>query len=309
MGKSTVNVDIARAAIRHPVTSGLEDVAESVMLLAKRLAPIRKVWKGERKGQTSRAYKMPDIASKKALLEARTLLSQASPTPKNKANLYRVNLQLTFPPMPAGARYKVRQQNPRPMMNNRRTIFARMKANQGKSGSHYFSGYNVGSPGSMKGLQHITGLNEEGRRQVSRGQKEIFASVHREEGGLTGHDIGTRPGEGDSEGRTFGAFVPVAKYKSEGGSDLRRNTPAGFGGHRVVPVLQLGGRLRRDIETGEMQFDGHRWTISVQSKAPYSRYVEFVTTRTAAQPFLRPALARYQGRMAKMMQASMKEKM
>lgn len=53
--------------------------------------------------------------------------------------------------------------------------------------------------------------------------------------------------------------------------------------------FQYGGYLRKHIVVEEVQ-TGDRIVFRVVSKAPYSRYVEFPTSRTAAQPYLLPAL-------------------
>lgn len=72
----------------------------------------------------------------------------------------------------------------------------------------------------------------------------------------------------------------------------------GFG---ISYKYQLGGRLRRDIEAMEPISTGKTVSVSVVSKAPYSRYVEFPTSRTAAQPFLRPALKQHRRRLKELM--------
>jgi hypothetical protein len=58
---------------------------------------------------------------------------------------------------------------------------------------------------------------------------------------------------------------------------------------------QYGGYLRKHIHVVE-DYENHR--VSVRSEAPYSRYVEFPTSRTAAQPYLLPAFKAARGRLA-----------
>lgn len=53
---------------------------------------------------------------------------------------------------------------------------------------------------------------------------------------------------------------------------------------------QYGGHLRKSIRVENPRRDGMRTTVTVRSGAAYSRYVEFPTSRTAAQPYLLPAL-------------------
>jgi HK97 gp10 family phage protein len=56
------------------------------------------------------------------------------------------------------------------------------------------------------------------------------------------------------------------------------------------PLFEVGGYLRRNIVVGAPEGSGAQMKVSVVSKAPYSRYVEFPTRRTKAQPFMMPAI-------------------
>jgi len=57
------------------------------------------------------------------------------------------------------------------------------------------------------------------------------------------------------------------------------------------------GHLRDRIFMDECEPVGGKWIGRVVSPAPYSRYVEFPTHRTAAQPYLLPALKSARGRL------------
>lgn len=53
----------------------------------------------------------------------------------------------------------------------------------------------------------------------------------------------------------------------------------------------LGGRLRGEIFIEPAEGGGSRWQAKVVSPTSYSKFVEFGTRRSRAQPYLRPALA------------------
>lgn len=57
------------------------------------------------------------------------------------------------------------------------------------------------------------------------------------------------------------------------------------------------GHLRDRITRSRVLVDGGKFTVQVISPAEYSRYVEFPTHRTAAQPYLLPALKAARGRL------------
>lgn len=62
---------------------------------------------------------------------------------------------------------------------------------------------------------------------------------------------------------------------------------SGSGANRVTT---LGGRLRGEIETIPPTLRAGRITGWVISPTEYAKYVEFPTSRTAAQPYMRPTL-------------------
>lgn len=81
-------------------------------------------------------------------------------------------------------------------------------------------------------------------------------------------------------------------------ANVKLNYKSRNAGRGAVPTsrggLTFGGFLRRNIVLEETS-DGDTIRFTVRSKAPYSRYVEFPTHRTAAQPFMLPALKRARG--------------
>jgi HK97 gp10 family phage protein len=69
---------------------------------------------------------------------------------------------------------------------------------------------------------------------------------------------------------------------------LKKKTKGGF--HRKFSLAsKKGGGLRDGVESLGVSNDDGVILGTVISKAPYSKYVEFPTRRTAAQPFLLPA--------------------
>lgn len=61
-------------------------------------------------------------------------------------------------------------------------------------------------------------------------------------------------------------------------------------GSGVGAVTTLGGRLRGEIDTIPATVRGGRVIGHVISPTEYARFVEFPTSRTAAQPYMRPTL-------------------
>lgn len=100
-----------------------------------------------------------------------------------------------------------------------------------------------------------------------------------------------------SRGGTFN----TARLKRQGVSLLgraRREAAKGIGVIKTNGRRQYGGYLKKHIVLIQPSGMGSRIVITVRSEAPYSRYVEFPTSRTAAQPFLLPALKGARGKYA-----------
>jgi len=57
-----------------------------------------------------------------------------------------------------------------------------------------------------------------------------------------------------------------------------------------VNKATLGGRLRGEIKAVAISKRGGRIRYDIISPTPYAKFVEFPTTRTAAQPYMRPTL-------------------
>lgn len=77
-----------------------------------------------------------------------------------------------------------------------------------------------------------------------------------------------------------------------------REAARGVGVIRSGGRRQYGGYLKKHIVIIQPADAGNRMVFTVRSEAPYSRYVEFPTSRTAAQPFMLPALKGVRNRLA-----------
>jgi hypothetical protein len=113
------------------------------------------------------------------------------------------------------------------------------------------------------------GLLYTGRREMEQAQSAVAGGLHR----------GFTPKENDwvrtSAGRTPSARVTGRTTDTKGITTF---------------TMSVGGYLKAHIKAGNPKWSGNRITVTITSHAPYSRYVEFPTRRTKAQPFLMPAL-------------------
>lgn len=84
---------------------------------------------------------------------------------------------------------------------------------------------------------------------------------------------------------------PDAKNRSPVVKEFGSGRDTG-GGRRAVISGEFGGRLKREIFADDVRRGRERgkFHVDVVSPTPYARYVEFPTSRTAAQPYMRPAL-------------------
>ena len=97
-----------------------------------------------------------------------------------------------------------------------------------------------------------------------------------------------------------GKFTPASLQALQVGEFVGERKAVSFAGFTTVegknkvPVsvraFEVGGYLKKNIVVGEVEAESGRTKVSVLSKAPYSRYVEFPTRRTRAQPFMMPAI-------------------
>jgi HK97 gp10 family phage protein len=136
-------------------------------------------------------------------------------------------------------------------------------------------------------MQRVAPMKRRAEFEASLSDRTIFIS---EKGKSEGGDLDWR-GRYEAKSSLKGAFTAESvKDLTVGKFVGKRNSVsfAGFvGGKRTFAV---GGFLRKNIVVGEVEADGGRTKVSVISKAPYSRYVEFPTRRTKAQPFMMPAI-------------------
>jgi hypothetical protein len=91
---------------------------------------------------------------------------------------------------------------------------------------------------------------------------------------------GYRPGPGIWAQMTRHAKSEVVRGKSI------LKTPMARGRTKV----QMGGRLKASIHAEEVRIEGAKTIARVAASVYYAKFVEFPTIRTAAQPFLRPAM-------------------
>ncbi len=133
------------------------------------------------------------------------------------------------------------------------------------------------------------------RRQkpISYNSSELFRAFER---------IGGSQGEGGinrAEFRTLKIAAPkrraidsekfdIRSGKADASGTVQRKNKSGKT-RGVTRGDEAGGFLKDNIRLIEATIEGNVVTATVRSEAPYSRYVEFPTRRTAAQPFLLPA--------------------
>jgi HK97 gp10 family phage protein len=145
-------------------------------------------------------------------------------------------------------------------------------------------------------MQRVAPMRRRAEYEASLSDRTIFIS---EKGKAEGGNLNWR-GRYEVRNELKGAFtaesvgkLKVGEFVSKKnalGEVISRNSVsfAGFvGGKRT---FEVGGYLRKNIVVGEVEAEGGRTKVSVVSKAPYSRYVEFPTRRTKAQPFMMPAI-------------------
>lgn len=70
----------------------------------------------------------------------------------------------------------------------------------------------------------------------------------------------------------------------------------------------LGGRLKGEIRVEPAEFEGKQLIGRLVSPTYYARYVEFGTRHAAAQPYMRPALAKVRENFARQMQQAIRER-
>lgn len=71
--------------------------------------------------------------------------------------------------------------------------------------------------------------------------------------------------------------------------------------------ISLGGRLRKEITITPLKRSGSHMSVSVVSPTPYAKYVEFGTRYAAAQPYMRPALAKVHAKFAAILRDQIKK--
>lgn len=167
--------------------------------------------------------------------------------------------------------------------------------------------YRIGGPGGRgKKAQQIQGA------EIYKAAKRIGITAAQLRGGrirTTGRSI-----QGAASSRTAGELrrgtaqiqaASAAKKLPVGSKEFQthvervrlnyRTRNAGRGATiRESGRIAFGGFLKKHIHLVDMSTEDVI-RFSIRSEAPYSRYVEFPTRRTAAQPFMLPALKRARG--------------
>jgi hypothetical protein len=82
-------------------------------------------------------------------------------------------------------------------------------------------------------------------------------------------------------------------------ADVRRGVGVHFVQLKRSVRVQMGGALKASIHATAVRTEGSKETAMVAASIYYAKFVEFPTIRTAAQPFLRPAMFVYRERLAK----------
>ena len=153
------------------------------------------------------------------------------------------------------------------------------------------------------------------RTTVRRRQQQLEAPEIKE--GRTGYQLKNRENSGLINGR--GRFE-LRRGERPGGAIYRQPTTE----TRTVPTrnergqattrtyvhrgekVTLGGRLRGEIRSHPVAgAESNKMRIDIISPTAYARYVEFPTTRTAAQPYMRPTLAYLKPKLIQKMQSSL----
>lgn len=85
------------------------------------------------------------------------------------------------------------------------------------------------------------------------------------------------------------SFLRVERRGSGGKLQVIRRGRESAIYRRASGRATLGGRLRDEIRFRSLETRGGRIRYRLESPTPYAEYVEFPTSRTAAQPYMRPA--------------------
>ena len=96
----------------------------------------------------------------------------------------------------------------------------------------------------------------------------------------------SRLSQGGFEPGPAASAAMTARGRAEARSGSSIHMAEGSGGTHV----QVGGALKASIESGGATQTGSGQSVTVTAAIRYAKFVEFPTVRTAAQPFLLPAL-------------------
>lgn len=276
---------------------GLEDFLRAVEGEAKRLAPVRKVFKGG--GRRQLAWRSVYSTAAKSDITAIRQYGKTFGTQRTAMENVQGMRVIT-----QGGRRTVQirtYQQQEPYSSPVRSSWTKVdlgKYKPRKGSLLDAKGRRAVEPylfsGGRGGQAYVFGafdqLNYEGRRSLMRGVNAVqsagyeYVDLHR--GGMITIAGPDRKVESGAGGR--GHREDIAQINTKRESFNKEFT------------LQLGGALRKSIEMEPPEITGPRIRGSVGTDLRYALYVEFGTARHgAAQPYLRPALMRYRYLLAK----------
>jgi hypothetical protein len=280
-------IDAFREDFAIAARGGLEDFLHAVEGEARRLAPVRKVFKaGGRRQLTWR--NVFSTSSRSSIAVMREYNKAFGSQRTNRLNVQGLRI------VEKGGRRVVQvqtyqQQEPYSSPARRSWMKVNTQTYQMRQGSLLnASGARRAEPllfvgGARRGqayaFENFDRLNYEGRRALGRGLQAVeergFEYVDAHKGGM----VTVAGKETKSESPHVEAIPQVQPGRER------------FGQHFN---LQLGGALRKSIEMEPPAISGTRVSGSVGTDLRYALYVEFGTAaHGAAQPYLRPALMRY----------------
>jgi len=293
---NTALINKFREEFADAARGGLDEFLLSVSAEAKRLAPVRKVFKGG--GRRQLAWRNVFSTSSSSSIAVMREYNKAFGS-KKTSSLNVQGLRI----VEKGGRQTVQvrtyqQQEPysSPVRRSWMKVnnqYVQRKGSLKDAAGHRWAEPLMYSGGKRRGqayaFRDFEMLNYEGRRALMRGVNALDASDYYEFGGAQGGMVRVA-GEGhkvESVGGSRGHVEDIAQY-TKGESFGKQFT------------FQLGGTLRKSIEVENPTVHGSRISGSVGTDLRYALYVEFGTAEHgAAQPYLRPALMRYRYLLAK----------
>jgi len=286
-------IDAFKEEFAIAARGGLEDFLHAVEDEARRLAPVRKVFKAGGRRKLAWRDVFSSTSSQKGMLAeyAHTFGRYAAPgrtqglriVEKSGRRTLQVRTYKNQEPYSSESRRNWTKISPA-------TYNLRMGSLASAKGNRLAEPLLRTEGGAEYAFADFDRLNYEGRRQLTRGMAIYGAKGLGREyldthlGGLI-TVAGSETGRRSQHVEEFGGIPENAPRYQHFSSDWK---------------LQLGGALRKSIEMTPPEVSGSRITGGVAASVRYAIYVEFGTAEHgAAQPYLRPALMRYRYLLAK----------